>query len=142
MTNMRISYRAGYKYQLVDTTVFRTDILGYKCEISGGGRPYIQLFADGTMFIYAGYAWDGASGPMPDVKAVMRGSLGHDALYQLIREGHLPKELKDHADQFLQQCCVDDGMRPIVAKLVYEVVKHYGAPHLDPATNYPVLSAP
>lgn len=50
---------------------------------------YASLTKSGTLHIYADYEWDGPSGPAIDTNSFMRGSLVHDLLYQLIREGHL-----------------------------------------------------
>lgn len=73
------------------------------------------------------YAWDGPSGPTIDTKSFMRGSLVHDAFYQLMREGRLdPKIWKDYADQLLRKMCIEDGMWRFRANYVYWAVKHFG----------------
>jgi hypothetical protein len=41
-----------------------------------------------------GYAWNGPSGPTLDTRNFMRGSLVHDALYQLMREGRMDNGLR------------------------------------------------
>lgn len=53
----------------------------------------------------------------------MRGSLVHDALYQLMRERHLDyKEHRQYADELLRDICLEDGMSRVRAWWVYQAV--------------------
>ena len=61
-----------------------------------------------------GYAWDGAD-LCPEVKAVMRASLEHDAVYQLIRKRELPRSWRAEADRLFRRLCIEDGM-PVVPR--------------------------
>ena len=81
----KIFYCRGYKYQLDQTYVVQVSIKPRADIIT----EWIKLNRDGMLAIMDGYAWDGPSGPTIDTKNFMRGSLVHDALYQLMREGHL-----------------------------------------------------
>lgn len=128
-----IRYGAGYKYQL------KAD---YSCAIEI--RPpdrirteYIDLDCDGWLTIRKGYAWDGPSGPTIDTDTFMRGSLAHDAAYQLIREGHLPQEARPLADQMLRRICKEDGMWGVRAWWVYWGVRLGAGPAADPAAISP-----
>ncbi len=101
-----MKYRAGYKYQLVDGERFHTQI-----------RPperidttFLNLHPSGRLLVLPGYAWDGPSGPTWDTKNSLRGSLAHDALYQLIRQGYLPFETWKQADVELDKVLKEDGM--------------------------------
>ena len=89
-----------------------------------------------------GYAWDGPSGPMPDTKDAMRGSLVHDAIYQLIRQSHLSAYYRDVADKKLREICIEDGMSHPMAELLYQAVHIFGDPYADPAEEKPVIEAP
>ena len=92
-----IAYKKGYKYQL--TEAYTVDILIHPDADIHSNSGYIDLTAEGTLTIKKGYAWDGPSGPTVDTRNFMRGSLVHDALYQLMREGALDKEAcRDPAD--------------------------------------------
>ena len=91
-----ISYkkRRRYKYTLFDDYRHETSI-----------RPphaistrFIDLDLSGLLTIKKNYAWDGASGPVFDTQRIMRGSLVHDALYQLMREKYLPQKARENAD--------------------------------------------
>ncbi|SDW60248.1 DUF1353 domain-containing protein [Nitrosomonas oligotropha] len=76
----------------------------------------------GVLTIKKNYAWDGASGPVLDTQRIMRGSLVHDALYQLMREEHLPQKARENADWLLREICIEDGMSKFNADLVYLAV--------------------
>lgn len=56
----------------------------------------------------------------------MRGSLIHDALYELIRKGLIDQKYKEAADQLLYDICLEDGMSVIRAKWVYLGVHGFG----------------
>jgi hypothetical protein len=58
----------------------------------------------------------------------MRGSLVHDALYQLMREGLLdPEQWREPADSLLRAICREDGMSAIRAWWVYKGVRLGGS---------------
>lgn len=118
----KIYYRDGYKYQLAH---------GYSTRVSI--RPqeridhdFIALSTFGVLTIRRGYAWDGPSGPTFDTKNFIRGSLVHDALYQLIGEGLLPLSDRALADEELRRICSEDGMSTIRAWWVYQGVHWFG----------------
>lgn len=122
-----IHYTAGYKYQLEED--YEHDIV-FGSIVSGGNR-FVQITVGGKLLVRAGYAWDGPSGPAIDTPNFMRGSLVHDALYQLMRLGVLNKE--DHrkfADQLLREICIEDGMSSIRAWWVYQAVRAFGGQYM------------
>jgi hypothetical protein len=100
-----IKYKSGYKYQLVSDLSVKTDITWY--DIS---TDYITLNNKGMLTVLKGYAWDGPSGPTYDSKNSLRASLVHDALYQCIRFGLLPEEIREYADNELDKILKEDGM--------------------------------
>lgn len=118
----RIAYRKGYKYQLAKTYILNVGIH----PVDPIYTDFISLGTDGILLIKSGYAWDGASGPAIDTKTILRGSLVHDALYQLIREGHLPKYAKVVADKVLHDLCIQDGMAKVRAWYVHQAVLKFG----------------
>ena len=72
---------------------------------------YCVFLRDGSLYINGGYEWDGPSGPAIDTDNFMDGSLVHDVLYQLMREGYLkrwPYRLKADNEMFRQ--CKKDNM--------------------------------
>lgn len=124
MTGIR--YKGGYKYQLIEsyTTVIPIRPADGIARIDG----FIHLDENGLLIIREGYAWDGPSGPTIDTKNFMRGSLVHDALYQLMSDGQLdPETCREPADSLLRAICREDGMSWIRAWWVYQGVRIGGA---------------
>ena len=73
----------------------------------------------------------------------MRGSLVHDALYQLMRGKMLDHDLhRKTADRILWRICREDGMSAIRAWWVYQGVRLGGGPAADPDGAKPILYAP
>jgi hypothetical protein len=122
MSQLRIKYRGGYKYQLVESYEVKVSItLDEDIDID-----YLALTGDGLLTIKKGYAWDGPSGPAIDTKNFMRGSLVHDALYQLLRLERIDKKWRAQADLELKRICLEDGMSSFRAWYVHRAV-HRGA---------------
>lgn len=90
---------------------------------------WISLGTDGLLSVKKGYCWDGPSGPSFDTDSFMRGSLFHDALYQLLREGLL-LDVDGHdrrlADELLRNICLEDGMANWRAWYVYQTLRKFG----------------
>ena len=139
MAEERVLYKGGYKYQLHET--YKTTVrISPPVDID---TDYIALDQRGLLVIKKGYAWDGPSGPTVDTDNFIRGSLVHDALYQLMRMKHLSDELhRKAADQELKQICRDDGMSSIRAWWVYESVRQFGGPAASADNVKEVLVAP
>ena len=119
----KIRYREGYKYVLAEDHEVLTAI-----------RPsvpiateYVCLGLDGWLWLSHGYAWDGATGAV-DTKTIRRGSLIHDALYQLMRLGLLPQSAREPSDRELRRVCLEDGMVALRAWWVYRGVRIGGGP--------------
>ena len=134
---MKVRYQDGYRFQLVEPVQIKTGIKAV-CP----GNTFVGLNADGVLTLAAGYAWDGASGPIKQDATVIRASLVHDGLYQLMRDEGLPLEHRDAADKLLRTMCEEDGMPGWQAWLVYLAVKTFGARFADPSSRKPVLEAP
>lgn len=83
----------------------------------------------------SGYAWDGASGPVKDCKENMRSSLVHDALYQLLREGALPQELRDQCDAVFRKISIEDGISSFRAWGWYYGLKFLGHGNASPKSR-------
>lgn len=125
----------GYKYQTTEHTscilpedIFRAENCPEVGNIGVYGDWIMVNWATRTMNIRHGYCWDGPSGPTIDTDSFMRGSLFHDAWYQLFRENsYYRSKWKDYADLMLMAHCIDDGMWEWRAKVVYWGVKTFGA---------------
>jgi len=136
-----ISYKKGYKYQLVEAYSVEIPITP-EADISSPSE-FITLTTNGLLTMEKGYAWDGPSGPTIDSRNFMRGSLVHDALYQLMREELLDNvATRGPADRLLQKICKEDGMSSIRAWWVYKGLRIGGDPASDPDNKRPVTKAP
>jgi hypothetical protein len=135
-----IHYRSGYKYQLKKKVAVSTKIRPDDEKVI---RRFVKLGTDGKLEIDDGYAWDGPSGPTIDTKNFMRGSLVHDALYQLMREAGLDKaKWRRAADEELVRICREDGMTRLRAWWVLRAVRWFADPAASPEGNKPVGTAP
>ena len=103
-----------WKYRTLREITMLVPLRGYSVE-----TPYFTLDSYGMQTIAEGYAWDGATVAW-DTSTIIRASLGHDAVYQALREGLLmpdgkyDRELHDAiriiADDVFIQICRADGM--------------------------------
>ena len=126
--------RRHYKYNLHNDYEYQAKIkIKDPCDLG-----FVKITANGLLRISKGYAWDGPSGPTFDTKNFMRGSLVHDALYQLIRENKIYPEQRKRADEILREICLEDGMSKIRAWWVFWGVYLFGKGAAEPD----LLSAP
>ena len=120
--------RRKYKYNLHSEFEYSTGIKVDKPKDLG----YVKIDSNGKLEIKKGYSWDGPSGPTIDTKNFMQGSLVHDALYQLMREGVIAQDQRKKADDILRKICIKDGMSVIRAWWVYKGVRLCGAKSAKP----------
>lgn len=138
LTENRIFYKSGYKYQLAKdyhiwTAIFpKTDIL----------TTYLAMDTKGNLTISVGYAWDGPSGPTFDTPSFMRASLVHDALFQLMRLGFLDRKWREKSDDLLRAICLEDGMNHLRAWWVWRAVRRFGKGSTMPDAEKKVEVAP
>ena len=123
-----MKYQKGYKYQLIEDY----EIIVCICPETDISTDYINLTCLGDLTIKKGYAWDGPSGPTIDTRNFMQGSLVHDALYQLIRNGLLKPYWRHQADKELRRLCLHDGMSKLRAWWVHKAVHLFGSFAADP----------
>lgn len=133
-----IRYRKGYKYQLAAAVNIQTRLR----PLLAINTPFLALSITGRLLIRPGYAWDGPSGPTFDTKSSMRGSLVHDALYQLLRAELLPASDRALADKELYRLCVEDKMWKWRAKLWLREVRKFAGSAADPKNVKKIYSAP
>lgn len=135
-----ITYRKlrGYKYQLIEPfEAHCPTILGKNVSIPG----MVYLNTMGSLLISAGYCWDGPSGPTIDTPSFMRGSLVHDAFYQLMRAEELdPTVYRILTDRQLRYMCLEDGMNRFRAWYVYRGVRMVGGRHAKPTGPFVKLN--
>lgn len=131
MIYQTIHYKKGYKYQLTRPYTIKLDIK----PVAILTYPYLEMAVDGTLTTLRGYSWDGASGPTFDTKNSMRGSLVHDAGYQLIRLGVVDTSCKEYFDELFERICVEDGMNRCRAKIWKWAVMKFGQGATKPSAE-------
>lgn len=136
-----IQYEEGYKYQLAADYEETVAICPANTILERFFALLPQPDGTGRLVIRAGYAWDGPSGPAIDTKNFMRGSLVHDALYQMLREGLLPESARAQADAELRRICLEDGMSRLRAWWVFRAVRDFAAAAAARQPE-PILTAP
>jgi len=142
-TSGYILYTCGYKYQLQRTTIIRLRHIRPPAQIE---TEWCALTPGGRLVLWAGYAWDGASGPSIDSPSSMRASAAHDALYQLCRLcllNYLPTdELRTLIDVEFHALCIEDGMWSPRAWLWRRMVTRFAGFAIRPSAERKVLRAP
>ena len=120
-----------YAYVLIDPYQIQTGFTHAE-----GGNPFVRIERSGTLHISTDYAWDGPSGPTIDTENFMRGSLAHDALYQLMRERVLDhRKNRKRADRLLRTNVREDGMSWFRAQWVYRGVRLFGGAAARPSDS-------
>jgi hypothetical protein len=121
---MKLKYRdiTRFKYMVTEDFSHQTSLKDCRAETS-----MISLDDAGLLSVRAGYLWDGPSGPTIDSKSGMRGSLVHDALYELMRRSLLESKYRGYADSLFWEIILEDGMDSFRARVWYEAVSHFAA---------------
>ena len=132
MTKDYITYEEGYEYQVKVDCELMTPIKGFHAAMD-----FLELFPDGRLVLYKGFAWDGSSG-VADTKSSQRASAGHDALFRLLRANLIPHDPCFHlSNVFYYEQCIKDGMWKWRAKLRLNGLEKLGNAHAkvqpDPA---------
>jgi hypothetical protein len=139
VTRGYIRYRSEYKYQLASDYHVAIPI----CPDEKVDTDFIVLTTRGTLKILRGYAWDGPSGPVLDTPGVMRASLIHDALYQLIRHDWLSsRKYRKTADKIFRRICKEDGVSSVSANIFYRALRRFGKPATYPENKKIIHRAP
>lgn len=131
-----ISYTLAGKYRLHQEYVTILDFAPSKDIVT----EFITFKTTGELRIAAGYCWDGASGGF-QTKSTMRGSLIHDALYELIALGYLHVSFRDDADAEYKKALQEDGAFKIRAGWQWLAVRVFGGAYTNKPVR-PVLTAP
>jgi len=140
VSSTHVYYKAGYKYKLADTLKLYIPIRLPRTLSTESG--WVKLSTDGLLTLRKGYCSDGPSGIAIDTKNFMRGAYVHDALYQLMRVGELPRSFRQEVDKLLQSHCREDGMTKLRSWWVYKGVRIGGAKSASEAGIRPIHKAP
>lgn len=132
-----IKYKGGYKYQTTELVTYQTNFRPSEIK----SNRFVTLHTSGLLSIEAGYAFDGSSGGW-DSKNVMRASLIHDALCQMVNEKLIPKDYQEGIDWILREVCLEDGMSKIRAWWIYRAVRRFDKSGLKKYKQKEILTAP
>ena len=119
-----LARKKSWKYELAEDDVSRISLR----PPHNIKRWYCYLTTEGVLTTHVGYAWDGASGITYDSKNTMRGSLVHDVLYQLMREGLLDRSYRKAADRVMYELLLEERMTKFRASVWYRAVRKGGGP--------------
>ena len=134
-----IRYRSAYKYQLASSYEINVPIWPRRDIVT----DFIDLDTHGKLTVKKGYAWDGPSGPVKDTPRNMRGSLVHDALYQLMRCRELSARTHRRAeDEVFRTLCKEDGVSNLRASVYYKALRRFGRPAASPQNKKKIARAP
>ncbi len=134
-----IAYSKGFKYQSREPFKIQLEGLFVGPSIN---TEWISLSTSGLLHIKAGYAWDGCSGPTYDTRNTMRGSKVHDALYELIRKGHLDRDNKPRVDEIFREILLEDKVCKLRANCFHWAVVKFGRGATLPSHKKEILYAP
>jgi hypothetical protein len=124
------------KYRLEEDYTAMTGIIGYE-----GETPLIKLTLIGKLTIKYGYGFD-PSGPTIDTKSALRGSLEHDAFFELMRDGFIPISEMDKINDRLEFVCKEDGMIDERAEAWDYFLDMLGHSSADPKNKPKLRTAP
>lgn len=113
------------KNMLTGPLEVQTCIRGIRCS-----TEKIDLYKNGKLVLHHDFYWDGASGPTIDTENTMRASAVHDALYCLIKLGHIPRNYRWKADIMLYKIMREDGANPARAFCWIIAVEIFGRYHI------------
>lgn len=124
------------KYRLEEEYSAMTGIIGFEAE-----TPLIKLTLIGKLTVRYGYGFD-PSGPTIDTKSSLRGSLEHDAFFELMRLGFIPLSEMDYINDRLEYVCKQDGMLDFRAEAWDFMLDRLGKSSADPKNKPEILTAP
>lgn len=126
---------------LLETIDIQTSVVGYSADIKTDMRDGLvllaldvdisdhpikaELFKSGTLTLYPGFVWDFGTGAV-DTPDVVRASLAHDVLCEMVNKKLLPKKCRKVADKDYYNALRKYGMNPIRAWWQYMAVRLAG----------------
>jgi hypothetical protein len=125
----KIAYTHADKFVLGKDAIFKLSFAPqYTVDTS-----YARFTPDGVLIVKRGFLWS-ANFPAMNTENTRPASLVHDALYELIKDGHLPrKPFKNLADMVMRDVLLECGILDARAWAWYMAVQIGG----DNALNAP-----
>jgi hypothetical protein len=135
----KIYYTDGWDYVLSRPYTTKTGIYP---DRNINHRDEFILATDGTLTVFKGYPWDGATGAF-DTKNAMRASLIHDCFCEMMRVGELDYDkYSPYVHYLLGDVGEEDGMSSVRASGWRKATKFFRGGHPSHPDPHPELSAP
>ena len=115
-----MKYWKGYEYVIAEDFSIQATIYGYDLQ-----DKFFHLYKTGRLEVFIGYAWDGNSGPFPDLKSTIEASCGHDILCDLVNSGRISHDEQPKIDQLYYDTAVRKGTWPWVARQLAMTIRFY-----------------
>ena len=115
-----MKYWKGYKYVVAEDFSVHTTVYGYALQ-----DKFFHLHTDGQLEVFMGYAWDGNSGPFPDIDSTMEASCVHDILCDLVNSGRISHDEQPKIDQLYYDTVERKGMWGWVARQVTLAIRFH-----------------
>lgn len=133
-----MKYTTGYKHRLHGDVTFHVSIFPAKDIVT----EFIDLTHLGELTVKDNWMWDGISGPTFQTKRTKSPSCMHDAIYWLIRNGHLPFSTWQVADHEFKRICLEKGIFKVRAWWLYRGLSLAHGIAALPSHKKKVLTAP
>ena len=115
-----VKYWDGYKFVVAEDFCIQTTIYGYDLQ-----DKFFHLHVDGRLEIFMGYAWDGNSGPFPDIKSTIEPSCGHDILCDLVNSGRISHDEQPKIDQLYHDTAIKKGLWPVITRQLTMAIRFH-----------------
>ncbi len=138
-------YQKVQGFRVYNTWSYQTEIV-----INVIIRTYYIDLIEGLLVMKRGFCFEGsAPGPKWLLKVLgilgkksKRGYCAHDAIYDLIKNGHLEPFWKKSADDLMHEIHLKDKMVKPAAKIVYKSVVKFADFAIDKSNRMKILIAP
>ena len=140
-----MKYQKVQGFRVVEAWSYQTDIATDRTIET----QYVDLI-EGLLVMKPGFCFEGSiPGPRWFAKLLgfigkksKRGYCGHDAVYDLIKNGLLEPFWKEAADALMHEIHLKDKMSRPAAKIVYRSVVAFADFAIDPANRSKMMTAP
>jgi len=123
---LRVAETWEYQTQIATDRIIRTE--------------WVDL-VNGLLIMKKGFCFE-PSGPTITTKSIMQGCCAHDAIYYLIRNGHLEPYWKEPGDNLMKEIHLKDKTTNIRAKYFHWFVVNFGDTSIDPRNRQKIKAAP
>ena len=107
---------AGYRWATDDLREYAINDFP-AVAVAYTGWDYIAFEPGGTLVMKKGYRWDGpTTSPLPYSSKIIHASMVHDAIYDLMRRGDIPRDYKPYTDEGYMHRLIADCLLYMISK--------------------------